>query len=175
MYKLSVEFKSVSDLQAFIGKLDTTTVSIEATAITKASEDAPKSAAKKKAPIKEVEAEVIPSTQVAAGPVNIPYEPRVQPEVSKVSTPVAPELDRAAAIVKATQLVNALKASGIGDDKIMPNIHEVYAQAGCPLNLKISQFDDVSLARFIPLFEAKVNAIVNAPRPAAPAGAAAFI
>jgi hypothetical protein len=72
-------------------------------------------------------------------------------------------------IAKATKLVGDLKASGIKDEEVMPNIHAVYAEAGCPLNLRISQFDDASLVKFIPLFEKKVNSIVK------PAVASSFI
>jgi hypothetical protein len=70
--------------------------------------------------------------------------------------------------------VGQLKSTGIADDKVMPAIHQVYHEAGCPINLKISQLEDDLLEKFIPLFEAKVNQIVSE-KSAAKTAPASFI
>jgi len=174
MYKLTIELKTTEELINFVSKLNSPlsaslevkpVIKEEVVAVEEVSfggqelppviEDKPK-AKKPKAKTVEVKEEMIE--------VQSPFK-----ETVVEFTPI----DRDALIAQATSLVGKLKSSGISDDKIMPAIHEVYAQAGCALNLKISQFNDESLAVFIPLFEAKVKSIVT--QVSAPKQEASFI
>lgn len=84
-------------------------------------------------------------------------------EVETIYSKQAKEpFDRDGAIATAQRLVSTLKETGIADADLMPAIHEVYAEANCPVNLKISQLSDEQLEVFIPLFESKVDSIVKA-------------
>jgi dihydropteroate synthase len=148
MYSLTVNFKTVEELQDYLkGKVEHLEVKEVMAEIPPVIEDkkTAKKPAKKAAPV-EVKEEV------------------VEPEFEEVESPfqeVELVIDREKAIATAQKLVGQLKATGIPDSDLMPAIHEVYAQAGCPVNLKISQLDDIQLSKFIPLFELKVNSIVS--------------
>ena len=77
---------------------------------------------------------------------------------------VAPEkqaepFDRDGALKQAAGLIQKIKALNIADDAIMPIVHGIYNQIGADLSLKVSQFDDVVLAKFLPMFEAKVASL----------------
>lgn len=178
MYKLTIEFKDLNELTKFVlgdqsakgtiaKEVDDEPNQVEAEIVPEL--PAKKSALRTKkteakAPSEEpVTEKPVPSVVIEQPPI---IKPIVQPKAPTPSAHV--EFDRAKAIARATELVNALKASGIADDQLMPNIHAVYAQAGCPLNLRISQFDTPSLEKFLPLFEQKVASLV---KPAVPAGA----
>lgn len=177
-YKLSITFNTFAELSDFVKNHGAKVMGGEVMAIPgeiKKEADAPnyekeevktekKSNLRTKKEKVEKEPEVVEASPSVSSPTPQPEpsKPAVQPESVVAKAQVAPEIDRASAIAKATQLVNQLKASGLPDGEIMPNIHAVYQQAGCPLNLRISQFDDVQLSRFLPLFEQKVSSIVNA-------------
>lgn len=158
-YKLTIEFKTKQELLDFLSESKTSQGTI-ASDFNKASEDtntaaiepkveAPKKAPTKKAPAKEV---VVETKSEPAAPVN---EPVVEPKAPVVEAPV----NRDALVKRATELVAELKKAGLHDAEVMPEIHKVYTEAGCPLNLRISQFDDVQLVRFMPLFEKKVKEV----------------
>jgi hypothetical protein len=153
MYSLTVNFKTVEELHAFVsGKLEVkdtpSPVREEALPL-----DIP--------PVIEEKKPAKKSTKKASPPIEVASEP----EFEEVESPyTAPAFDREGAIVTAQKLVAQLKGTGIADDKLMPAIHEVYAAAGCPINLKISQLSDDQLSTFIPLFEMKVKSIVSAPK-----------
>jgi len=159
MFKFSAEFKTIQDLVSFVSTLGVGQLE-KASVETKV-----ESKVEEKQELAEVPPVIeSPKKKVAAKKV-VKIEAPVEEEMEEVqspfteTTPEPVDFDRVAAIAKATELVAVLKKTGISDDKIMPAIHEVYAQAGCALNLKISQFDDESLEKFIPLFELKVNSI----------------
>ena len=152
MFKLTVTFETLEDLNHYVqelrGKQTQTQSQVELPKdippVIEEKKPAKKSAPKKSAPVEpkvEVEAE---------------FEEVESPFVAATKPP----FDREGAIANAQKLVAQLKGTGIADDKLMPAIHEVYAQAGCPIHLKISQLDDEQLSTFIPLFELKVKAIV---------------
>jgi Zn-dependent metalloprotease len=146
MYSLTVNFKTVEELQDYLkGKVEHSEVKQVMPGVPPVIEE--KKPAKK--PAKK------------AAPVEVKEEPEFE-EVESPFQEVELVIDRDKAIATAQKLVGQLKATGIADDKLMPAIHEVYAQAGCPVNLKISQLDDSQLSKFIPLFELKVNSIVSA-------------
>jgi|688.fasta_scaffold218068_3 hypothetical protein len=153
MFKLTVSFETIEDLNHYVqelrGKQTQTQSQVEfpkdIPPVIEEKKPAKKSAPKKSAPVEvkqEVEAE---------------FEEVESPFVE----PQKPPFDRDGAIANAQKLVAQLKGTGIADDKLMPAIHEVYAQAGCPINLKISQLSDEQLSVFIPLFELQVKSIVS--------------
>lgn len=155
MYSLTINFETLSDLAHYVEeqqrKLHQVQVKEEKTELPKdippvieEKKPAKRSAAKKAAPV-EVKSEV-----------EVEYEDVESPFIEQI-----PAFDREGAIAKAQKLVGELKATGIADDKLMPAIHEVYAHAACPINLKISQLNDDQLSTFIPLFELKVKSIVS--------------
>jgi hypothetical protein len=157
MYSLTVNFSSIEELQEYLkGKATTLEMPADVPPVIDEKKPAPKKAAPKKA---------APKVEVQAEEVFEEVEsPFVEPEVV---------VDREKAIATAQKLVGQLKATGIADADLMPAIHEVYSQAGCPINLKISQLEDSQLAKFIPLFEAKVSSIVAKSK--APTANASFI
>lgn len=183
MYKLTIEFPSKQDLINFLAEDSnsghlTQTVKVEAPA----AKEFPAGPVEEKTPAqkgaetkarKAAEAKAAEEAARAASPSNtapsVPDEqhgyaqPTVQPSKPVVDSG-AVAFDRAAALAKATTLVGVLKSTGLADAQIMPTIHEVYAHAGCPTNLKVSQFDDAQLQRFLPLFEQKVNLLSNQPK-----------
>ena len=149
MYSLTVNFQTFADLAHYVqeqqGKLHQ--VQIKRVEVELPAEIPPvieekkaKKSSKKVAPKIEVEEDVEEDMEVETSPFV--------------------KFDRQGAIDTAQTLVSKLKDTGIADDKIMPQIHEVYKQADCPINLKISQLDDEQLAVFIPLFEMKVKSII---------------
>jgi hypothetical protein len=160
MYKFEASFTTLADLVAFTNTLGVGQVNKIAEV-----RNTPVEFHAEKPPV--IEAKVEPKAPKAK---KEKVEAPVKEEMIEVESPFAkqapaeePAFDRASALAKATELVGKLKASGIADGDLMPKIHEVYAIAGCPVNLKIGQFDDAALSRFIPLFEQKVASIVGAP------------
>lgn len=166
-YKLSITFNTFQELSDFVKVHGTSVIggTIEAapkTATHFSDVGTPATVTEAKAPAKKAPAskkEKEAPVEVESKPASAPAQPPVQQEVSAPSAPVE-KFDRDGAIKKATELVAEIKASGIADTEVMPNIHAVYTEAGCPLNLRISQFDDVQLSRFLPLFAKKVASIV---------------
>lgn len=147
MYSLTVNFQTLEDLAYYVkeqqGKLHHVGIKEEPVELPAEippviEEKKSKKASKKAAPKVEVEE-----------------------DFEEEASPFVESFDREGAIATAQKLVAQLKETGIADDKIMPQIHEVYKQADCPINLKISQLDDEQLAVFIPLFEIKVKSIVS--------------
>jgi hypothetical protein len=157
MYKFEASFETLGDLVAF-----TNTLGVGQVNKLSETKSAPVEVQAEKPPVIEVKAPKVTKPKAEKAPAK---EEMIEVESPFVNTPPVAEVafDRAAALAKATELVGKLKASGIADGDLMPKIHEVYAVAGCPVNLKIGQFDDAALARFIPLFEEKVASIVSAP------------
>lgn len=156
MYSLTVNFKTVEELHAFVsGKIEVkdtpSPVREEALPLDIPPVIEDKKPAKKAAPKKAAPVEVVPEPEQEFEAVESPFVAQ-------------PSFDRDGAIATAQKLVAQLKATGIADDKLMPAIHEVYGAAGCPINLKISQLNDEQLSTFIPLFEMKVKSIVTAPK-----------
>jgi hypothetical protein len=156
MFELTLKFNTKEELLSYLNpsevkveepKLEVPPVIVEAKpkASKKKAQEAPQTF---EAPKEEVMEEV-PSPFVAP----IHHQPAT----------VNGAFNREGAIQKATELVGKLKSSGIPDADLMPAIHSVYEQAGCSVTLKISQLDDVSLSKFIPLFENKV-ADLTAPK-----------
>jgi hypothetical protein len=165
MYKFEAAFTTLADLVAFTNTLGVGQIN-------KISETQVENNPFKGQEIPEVIEEKKP---VAKKPVEkkvVEKKVEVKEEIAPVE--IAAPFDRTSALEIAVRLVAVLKATGIADNDIMPAIHEVYAQAGCDIALKISQFDDVSLSKFIPLFEQKVNAIATKAK-AAPESSASFI
>jgi hypothetical protein len=160
MYSLTINFKTVEELQDYLkGKVEHSEVKEVMPEVPPVIEEKKpaKKPAKKAAPV-EVKEEV------------------VEPEFEEVESPfqeVELVIDRTKAIETAQKLVAKLKETGIPDGDLMPAIHEVYAQAGCPINLKISQLEDAQLSKFIPLFELKVSSIVE--KASKPKASASFI
>ncbi len=150
MYRLSIEFKNLEELTSFVVRQG------NGESVTAAKIDVVPAAK-----VEEVKPEV--KLEVKAAPAKKAVEKKavevVVPEPVKAEV-VIPAIDRAAYIAKATSLVATLKTTGLADDQLMPKVHEVYAQANCPLNLRISQLSDEQLISFLPLFEAKVASIV---------------
>lgn len=149
MYSLTVNFQTLADLAHYVqeqqGKLHQVQIKEEVELPAEIppviEEKKAKKSSKKAAPKVEVEEDVEEDMEVE-------------------TSPFVKSFDRQGAIDTAQTLVSKLKDTGIADDKIMPQIHEVYKQADCPINLKISQLDDEQLAVFIPLFEMKVKSII---------------
>jgi len=165
MYKFEASFTTLADLVAFTNTLGVGQVNklSEAKVIKEeVKTEAPLEFQTEKPPVIEAKAPKVVKVKTEKAPKEEMIE--VESPFAKTA-PVEPEVifDRAAALAKATELVAKLKASGIADGDLMPKIHEVYAIAGCPVNLKIGQFDDSALSRFIPLFEQKVASIIGAP------------
>lgn len=169
MFKLTIEFKSNEELTDFVvNNLGNKVRKISEVAEVKQVKEEPVAelppVIEKKAPAKKA---------AKQKPVEVEAE-----ELEEVESPFVaatkPPFDREGAIVTAQKLVGQLKATGIADDKVMPAIHQVYHEAGCPINLKISQLEDDLLEKFIPLFEAKVNQIVSE-KSAAKTAPASFI
>lgn len=149
MYSLTINFKTLEELNQYINQ-DKTTARITTPEPVKYDVEVP--------PVIEVKE---PPKKRGRKPAE---EVKPEPEFEQVEFPFVavqkPPFDRDAAIAKAQKLVAELKGTGIADDKLMPAIHEVYAQAQCPIHLKISQLSDDQLSEFIPMFEQKVKAIV---------------
>lgn len=146
MYKLTIEFKTLEELKDFSAKLGggVKTVAVEAQDEVKEVQ-APKPAATrttKPKPVAEaVVAEVVPT------PVQV--------------APAAPSIGKEALVAQATVLVGKLKASGIAESQIMPTINGAFNAAGIPVGQKISALDELSLVKFMPIFEAAVNSIIS--------------
>ena len=144
MYKLTIEFKTLEELQAFSNKLGGTTYAPTVQDMNEVKE-AKKSAAPKapKAAAKTQEAElppaIGPATQITTG-------------------------NKEALLAHATALVDKLKKSGIAENQIMPTINGAFQTAGIPVGQRISALDEQSLVKFMPIFEAAVNSIIGAPK-----------
>lgn len=162
MYKLTLEISSHAELIALVMKLGPSAIKADLK-VTEVSTPA--------IPEEEtVTTEVIndaPAPKKAAVRNRAPKAAEKKEEMIEVESPfVAPvSFNRDLAIARATELVGKLKASGIKDTEVMPHIHEVYKQAGCDLTLRIGQFEDADLQRFLPLFEQKVSDIVVPEKP----------
>lgn len=169
MYKFEAAFTTLADLVAFTNTLGVAQIN----KISEAQDNTPFKGQEIPAVIEEKVVAKKPAVKKAQVKDEVVVQ-EAAPVVAEVKTPAPAPFDRASALDIAVRLVAVLKATGIADNDIMPAIHEVYAQAGCDIALKISQFDDVSLARFIPLFEQRVNAIA-AKAKAAPESSASFI
>jgi hypothetical protein len=167
MYSLTINFETLSDLANYVeeqqGKLHQVQVKEEKVSLPL---DIPPVIEEKK-PVKKAPKK--------SAPVEVKQEPEVEVEFEEVESPFVaqPPSYLETAIATAQKLVAQLKATGIADDKLMPAIHEVYAQAGCPIQLKISQLSNDQLAKFIPMFEQKVSSIVASSK--TPSSAASFI
>lgn len=98
-------------------------------------------------------------TPASTGPADQQNVAGVQQSAPATSAPVTPAFDRNAAIARANALVGELKATGIKDEEVMPQIHQVYEAAGADKSQRIGLLADDVLARFMPLFEQKVLAV----------------
>jgi hypothetical protein len=149
MYSLTVNFQTLEDLANYVLKQQGKLHQVQIKEEVELPAEIPPVIEEKKTPKK--------SSKKAAPKVEVEVE--VEEDFEEETSPFSQSFDREGAIVTAQKLVAQLKETGIADDKIMPQIHEVYKQADCPINLKISQLDDEQLAVFIPLFEMKVKSI----------------
>jgi hypothetical protein len=149
MYKLTIEFKTIKELAEFVKTNDCTGASLdnEHTEVKEAKTSKPAPArAKKSEPVEEA---------VAMPPVI------ETPVVKAPAKQAAPSIGKPALIAQAQELIGKLKASGIAETQIMPTIKLAYSTAGIPVGQKIGELDEVSLVKFMPIFESAVNSIIS--------------
>lgn len=152
MYKLTIEFKTLEELKAFSENLGAKTAAKVIQHAEESQNEVKESAAPKKAPAKKAPAVEAPVEAPA------PVTPKAAPAKA------APAIDKQALVVEAQELVNALKDSGHPTDQILPVINDAFKECGIAIGQRISALDDASLAKFMPIFRATVEKIVNAPK-----------
>jgi hypothetical protein len=161
MYKLTIDFKNIEDLSAFVQKngsgvvqahVEKVSTIINADSITT---PAPKTkAAPKTKPVEVAQVFEAPAPEVMEE-VKSPFK-----EVHQPST-VNGSFNREGAIQKASALVGELRKVGKVDADILQMINDVCLATGCQTGLKISALDDASLSKFLPKFEEYVGQVTK--------------
>jgi hypothetical protein len=143
MYKLTIEFKTAEELNSFTSNLGRKSTPVEAIN-----------------EVKEVEAKkpIAPKAPKAAAKVQ---EIEIPAVIVAPTLAAAPSIGKEALVAQAQVLVNALKASGIAESQIMPTINGAFTAAGIPVGQRISALDELSLVKFMPIFELAVNSIIS--------------
>lgn len=170
MYKLTIEVESHEELIEVVQRLGdhATGGELQAGSATTEKPARPSRSRGKKTTTSTAETmEDVPSKFAAQAPVTAHVPQAAAPQAA----PATPGIDRSAYLQRATELVGILKSAGVQDEQVMPQIHQVMAQAGCPTNVKVSGLSDDQLVHFLPAFERKVQELVQAAR--APQTAAA--
>lgn len=141
MYKLSIEFKNNEELATFVAKLGGLPSDVKVDTIKK--EEKPVKTKAEKA-VAETVAQALEVPPVIATPKTL--------------------FNRADAITKATEVIKDLSTLVEGP-QLAQHLADVYVEAGCPIGVKISQLEDESLSRFIPLFLQKASALKGYQKP----------
>lgn len=142
MYKLTIEFKTAEELNSFTSKLGQKSAPVEA--------------------VNEVKEVEIKKPIAAKAPKAATKVPEVEiPPVIVAAVQAAPSIGKEALVAQAQVLVNNLKASGIAESQIMPTINGAFQAAGIPVGQRISALDELSLVKFMPIFELAVNSIIS--------------
>jgi hypothetical protein len=165
MYSLSIDFKNNEDLAAFVAKLGGLPSEVKVNTVEK--EDKTALINLGPAPKAKTKAEKAVSETVASAQEKVELPANIPPVIK---APATPAFNRTDAITKATETVKDL-AQIVEGPLLAQHLADVYVDAGCPIGVKISQLDDDSLSRFMPLFLQKAGSIKQSHKPATPSGA----